>query len=72
MPSQEERIMDHLKAGGTLTPMDALEQFGCWALSSRVADLNRLGAGIKKTMEKGDNGKRYARYFIPKTEAAPC
>ena len=61
--SQEQAILDHLKGGQRLDPMLALRLFGCWALSSRVADLNRQGHNIKKIMVKA-NGKTYADYYM--------
>ena len=64
--SQEAGILQFLQAGGTLTPMDALERFNCWALSSRISDLNKKGHNIKSRMETGENGKTFARYFIPR------
>ena len=69
--SQEQRILKYLQRGFTLTPLQALAKFDCWALSSRVSDLNKEGAGIqKKTVTQ--NGKSFAKYFIPKpyTETA--
>lgn len=64
--SQEARILQYLQAGGSLTPMDALRLFNCWALSSRISDLNKKGFNIQARMETGENGKTYARYFILK------
>jgi len=61
--SQNQRIANYLKAGKTLTPLQALSKFDCWALSSRIANLNREGMGIKmKLVEK--NGKRFAMYYL--------
>ena len=64
--SQENRILDHLESGQRLDPMLALRLFGCWALSSRIADLNRQGHNIKKIMVKA-NGKTYADYYMATT-----
>ena len=64
--SQESGILQYLQAGGSLTPMDALRLFNCWALSSRISDLNKKGFNVRARMETGENGKTYARYFILK------
>lgn len=64
--SQEAGILQYLQAGGTLTPMDALEKFNCWALSSRISGLHKKGYDVKSKLEHGENGKVYARYFIEK------
>jgi len=64
--SQETGILQYLQAGGSLTPMDALRLFNCWALSSRTADLRKKGYNIISKLETGENGKTYARYSIEK------
>ena len=62
--SQETGILQYLQAGGSLTPMDGLRLFNCWALSSRCSDLRKKGYAIISRLEHGENGKIYARYFI--------
>lgn len=59
--------------GGSITGMEALRDFGCYRLASRISDLRREGLNIEKTMETGINkvtGKpvTYARYYLSKTE----
>lgn len=62
--SQNDEILAYLKAGNSLTPLDALNLFNCWALSSRVADLNKPEKIIGSQMVKDEKtGKRYAKYF---------
>jgi hypothetical protein len=60
--SQAEAILQHLKAGGTLTVSEALIGFGCYALSQRIGDLKRDGHPIKAERVDVGNGKRVARY----------
>lgn len=43
IPSQIDRILAVLESGGTLTALDALEDFGCSRLASRITDLKRKG-----------------------------
>mgnify|MGYP003395135310 CR=1 FL=1 len=62
--SQEAGILQYLQAGGTLTPMDALRLFNCWALSSRCSDLRKKGYNIISKLETGENNKTYARYSM--------
>lgn len=59
--SQSQQILEHLKSGGTLTPLEALSKFQCWALSSRCSDLKKEGHPIKSTLVK-INGKLVAMY----------
>lgn len=63
--SQTDLILQHLQAGHTLTPMDALNLFKCWSLSQRVTDLRQQGHDIITTMiDDAETGKRYAKYHL--------
>jgi Helix-turn-helix domain len=63
--SQSSRILAHLQAGGTLTPMDALNLFGCFSLSQRVTELRQKGHRIITTMvQDAVTNKRYASYHL--------
>lgn len=62
--SQEKQIINYLsKPGRSLTPIQALEKFGCFRLSARVYDLNKLGHNIQ-TGVVTKNKKRFARYYL--------
>ena len=61
--SQNEAIKAALLSGRSLTPIDALQDFGCFRLAARVADLRREGLDIECSTET-TNGKRYARYRL--------
>ena len=74
MLSQELKILRDLNRGKRITPMSALRDYGCWALSSRVSDLNkrlesqsRNRISVKMITRKE---KTYAEYFIPASERA--
>ena len=62
--THNQQILKHLKKkNATITPMQALHWFKCWALSSRTSDLKKLGYNIDKEMiTKG--GKTFAKYYI--------
>lgn len=64
--TQKEKILQYIEETGSITPLDALREFGCMRLASRVSELKRDGYPIKATMEtsKNRNGEpvRYARY----------
>ena len=71
--THNQLIRQHLLDGGSITGMEALRDFGCYRLASRISDLRREGLNIEKTMETGINkvtGKpvTYARYYLSKTE----
>lgn len=59
--SQNLCILGYLSSGKTLTPLQALNKFDCWALSSRVSELNKQGHRIKSELVKVGN-KVVARY----------
>ena len=60
--TQKEQILDHLRKGGSLTPLESLEMFGCLALSQRMGELRRDGWPIESHLVELPNGKRVARY----------
>jgi len=61
--SQATRILAHLKAGKKLTPLQALQKFGCLRLSGRVLELRQAGYQIKtRLVRKGRS--RVAEYSI--------
>lgn len=63
MTSQNEAILRHLKERGSITPMEAMDLYGCFRLAARIDDLKRDGVGIKTEMES-KTGKRWARYSL--------
>jgi len=63
--SQVERILAALLAGERLTPLIALERFGCFRLGGRVYDLKKLGHDVQSRMIELPNGKHVAEYWIP-------
>ena len=62
--SQAKRILEHLKAGNGITPMDALDLFGCFRLGTRIADLKKMGYDIVTERVKVEGGKYVARYHL--------
>lgn len=63
--TQEEAILEHLKSGKSLTPVEALNFYGCFRLAARIDDLRKSGHFIETEIIKKD-GKKYARYYIPR------
>jgi hypothetical protein len=64
--TQIDQILEHLKAGNSITPIDALNMFGCFRLGARIFDLRERGYLIATEYEK-NNGKTYARYSLMST-----
>ncbi len=67
--SQNSLILNHMKYVGGITPLLALNTFGCLRLSARIWDLRKEGHNIRMEMIKVSKYCRVARYtFIDKKE----
>ena len=66
--TQFRNILAALKTGEKITALDALNRWGCFQLPARIFDMKRAGYRIITRMVKTRNGKRIARYEMPKTE----
>lgn len=65
MTTQCDQIREWLEAGNSITPLEALQQFGCMALSQRIGELKREhGLSIETEMIELPNKKRVARYSL--------
>lgn len=63
--TQNQRIKEYLENGHKLTPLEALNLFGCFRLASRISDLKKQGMNIKTDMVTDANtGKQYASYSL--------
>lgn len=62
--SQAEQILNHLRAGKHLTPLEALNRFSCLRLSGRILELREAGYRIETQMVELANGKRVASYRL--------
>jgi len=63
MKTQNEKIKAYLNKGKSITPLDALNKFGCFRLSARIKNLRDEGLNII-TKYKTINGKTFACYSI--------
>jgi ribosomal protein S13 len=61
--SQEVMILQHLKDNGSITPLEALQQIGCYRLAARIMELRVKGHQIKTKFQQ-KNGKRFAVYQL--------
>lgn len=64
MSGQREQILAALQAGRSLTPLDALREFGCLRLGARVYELREQGHAIDVQMVETTSGKRVAQYRL--------
>jgi hypothetical protein len=68
--SQADCIALYLESGHELTPMQALEMFGCFRLAARIKDLRQRGLSIE-TLDREANGKRFAAYRLRRPVQQP-
>ena len=64
--TQSEKVLRHLEDYGSITPMEALNDYGIMRLGARIYDLKREGHVITREIVEGrnrhDEPTHYARY----------
>ena len=59
-------ILAHMRKK-PITPLDALNQYGCFRLSARIHDLRSRGHNIETKIQQR-YGKRFAEYHLNEQE----
>lgn len=62
--TQADQILNHLRSGKHITPLEALNRFGCFRLCARIYDLKKAGHEIESQMVTLPNGKQVASYRL--------
>lgn len=66
--TQNDRILRHLRDYGSISSMEAVQEYGIMRLASRISDLKKAGIPIYREMVTGKNrygeNTSYARYSI--------
>ena len=66
--TQCERIYRHLKDYGSITSLEAMQEYGIMRLASRISDMKKSGAAICSETVTGENryGEKtsFSRYFL--------
>lgn len=66
--TQNEKILRHLRDYKSITPMDAIFDYGIMRLGARIWDLKHQGHAIRTEIVAGKNRygepTRYARYIL--------
>lgn len=60
--SQKDDILKHLQKYGDISPIQALQNYGCFRLSERVRELERDGHLIAH--DRNDGKKKYSIYRL--------
>ena len=70
--NQCETILRHLRDYGSITSLEAMQEYGIMRLASRISDLKKSGVVIRTDTVSGKNryGERtcFARYSIIKED----
>ena len=64
--NQTQKILNHLRTGQRISPMQALEWYGVMRLAARIIELRRAGHEIATEMRVTGKGGRYATYRLIK------
>lgn len=62
--SQAEKILDYMLSGKAITPIEALDLFGCFRLGARIADIKAKGYLVYSDRITLPNGKKVAQYHL--------
>ena len=66
--TQVEQVIRHLRDYGSITSLEAMQDYGIMRLASRISDLRKAGMPIRVEMVSGKNryGERitFARYTL--------
>ena len=60
-----EKLESWLKRGYSITPIQALNKWGCFRLSARIHNLREMGY-LVETLNQKVNGKTFAKYKLLK------
>jgi len=63
--TQQKMILDYLKSGKTLSPLECLDKFGCMKLATRIGELKKQGVNIGSEWRQDFNtGKKWKDYWL--------
>lgn len=61
--TQKDMVLDHLLTRGSITPLEALNEYGCFRLADVIYKLKKDGWHIMTDMVTR-NGKTFAEYRL--------
>lgn len=74
--TQNERVIRHLREYGSISSLEAMQEYGIMRLASRISDLRKTGIPIRREMVKGKNRygevTSYARYRVSERTNGWC
>jgi hypothetical protein len=60
--SKKDKVLEHLKLFGEITPLEAWQLYGCYRLGARIWDLRQQGEPIAPAEIEERNGSKVAVY----------
>jgi hypothetical protein len=60
--TQTQQILNHLQLGKTITPLEALDLYGCLRLGARIWDIKQLGYDVNTKIKVVGQHKHVAEY----------
>lgn len=72
LTDQQGRVINYLKGGSTLTNMVALNGLGVGSLTSRIAELRKLGFPIVDRLDKDQFSRTYKKYDLEDGKPIPA
>ncbi len=70
-PSQARAILEHLEAGHTITPGEALKRFRCMRLGARIKELRSEGVEIFRRIIKVRSKGRLKPAYVAEYSLRP-
>ena len=62
--TQNQKILEYLENGKSITNLEALLHLGCGRLASRICELRQQGHNIETRIVKTTGGASIARYSL--------
>lgn len=62
--SQADRILEYMLAGNSITPLEALNRFGCLRLGARIADIKAKGYLVYSEFVTTTTEKKVKKYYL--------
>ncbi len=62
--SQTDRILEYMLTGKSITPLEALNLFGCLRLGARIADIKAKGYLVYSEFVDTPTQKKVKRYYL--------
>jgi hypothetical protein len=70
MTPQQRLVLDYLHGGHKLTNLVAVANLGVGSLSSRIAELRKMGYAIEDEVRKDHWGSTFKSYYMKKVAEA--